>query len=417
MSTPMHLSFQLKKSKADETGKAPIYARITINEIRTEFSIKRSVDPEKWVSNAGVVKGTTEESKSINAYLATVRLKLNEHYRLLMEANKPISAETVKNAYLGISEKGKTIIEVFQYHNKQVKELLNKDFSYGTYERYCTALSHTQEFIQWKYNVSDLEIKQINYEFITEFEYYLKTVRKCSHNTAIKYITNFKKIIRICIGNGWLERDPFTNYKISLREVERECLTEAELDAVAAKEFPTQRLEAVRDIFLFCCFTGLAYSDVKKLSKDHIIMGIDGEKWIKINRTKTDTRSSIPLLPIPAGIIEKYANNPKCQAENRLLPVLTNQKMNGYLKEIADVCGITKNITSHLARHTFATTVTLTNGVPLESVSKMLGHKSVRTTQHYAKIVDRKVSDDMQLLKAKFATRQEEKTYKLRKSG
>jgi site-specific recombinase XerD len=409
MSTPMHLSFQLKKSKADETGKAPIYARITINEVRTEFSIKRNVEPDRWLSNAGVVKGTTEESKSINAYLATVRLKLNEHYRLLMEANKPITVETVKNAYLGITEKGKTIIEVFKYHNSQVKELLDKDFSFGTYERYCTALSHTQEFIKLKYKVSDLEIKQINYEFITEFEYFLKTVRKCSHNTAIKYITNFKKIIRICIGNGWLERDPFTNYKITLREVERECLTEAELDVVAAKEFSTQRLEQVRDIFLFCCFTGLAYSDVKKLSKDHIIMGIDGEKWIKINRTKTDTRSSIPLLPIPTGIIAKYANNPKCKAENRLLPVLTNQKMNGYLKEIADLCGITKNITSHLARHTFATTVTLTNGVPLESVSKMLGHKSVRTTQHYAKIVDRKVSDDMQLLKEKFATNQEKK--------
>ena len=156
-----------------------------------------------------------------------------------------------------------------------------------------------------------------------------------------------------------------------MREVERECLTETELDAVAAKQFPTQRLEQVRDIFLFC-FTGLAYSDVKKLSKDHIIMGIDGEEWIRINRTKTDTRSSIPLLPIPAGIIEKYAKNPKCQADKRLLPVLTNQKMKGYLKEIANLCGITKNITSHLARHTFATTVTLTNGVPLESVSKML---------------------------------------------
>lgn len=338
----MHLSFQLKKSKADETGKAPIYARITIDGLRSEFSIKRNVDPEKWLSSAGVVKGTTEESKSINAFLATVRLKLNEHYRLLMEANKTITPETIKNAYLGITEKGKSIIEVFEYHNKQVKELLDKDFSFGTYERYCTALSHTQEFIQWKYNVSDLEIKKINYEFITEFEYYLKTVRKCAHNTAIKYITNFKKIIRICIGNGWLDRDPFANYKITLREVERECLTEAELDVVAAKEFATPRLEQVRDIFLFCCFTGLAYSDVKKLSKDHILIGIDGEKWIKINRTKTDTRSSIPLLPIPASIIDKYSQHPKCKADGKLLPVLTNQKMNGYLKEIADVCGITK---------------------------------------------------------------------------
>jgi hypothetical protein len=185
----MHLSFQLKKSKADETGKAPIYARITIKDVRTEFSVKRTADPEKWISNVGLVKGTNEESKSINTFLATVRLKLNEHYRTLLEANKPITAETVQNAYLGITEKGKTIVEVFEYHNSRVKELLGKDFSFGTYERYCTALSHIKEFILWKYNVSDLEIRQINYEFITEFEYYLKTVRKCSHNTAIKYIT------------------------------------------------------------------------------------------------------------------------------------------------------------------------------------------------------------------------------------
>ena len=402
MNNPMHLSFQLKTSKADALGKSPIYARITISGLRTEFSLKRSVEASRWLSHAGVVKGSNEDSKSINAFLSTVRLKLNEHYRLLLEANKSITPEVIKNAYLGIRERGKTVLEVFRYHNTQVSSLLDKDFSQGTYERYCTALKHTEDFIQWKYKVADLEIKFVTYEFITEFEYYLKTVRKCGHNTAIKYITNFKKIIRICIGNGWLERDPFINYKIQLREVEREFLTEQELQAIARKEFSIPRMEMVRDIFLFCCFTGLAYADVKKLAKEHIVLGIDGERWIKVNRTKTDTRSSIPILPIPAGIIEKYAQHPKCKAEKRLLPVLSNQKMNSYLKELADVCSINKNITFHLARHTFATTVTLTNGVPLESVSKMLGHKSVRTTQHYAKIVDRKVSDDMQVLKDKF---------------
>jgi site-specific recombinase XerD len=371
--------------------------------LRTEFSIKRNIEPEKWLSNVGIVKGNNEESKSINAYLNTVRYKINDHYRQMLEGNKLITPETIKNAYLGVKEKGKSLIDVFKYHNSQVKELLHKDFSLGTYERYCTALSHTQEFIQWKYKTTDIEIKEVSYEFVTEFEYYLKTIRKCSHNTAIKYITNLKKIIRICIGHGWINRDPFTNYKIQLREVEREYLLENEIQEIANKEFHTERLEQVRDVFLFCCFTGLAYSDVQKLNKEHIILGIDGEKWIKINRTKTDTRSSIPLLPIPSALIEKYSSNPKCSAKGRLLPVLTNQKMNGYLKEIADLCGINKNITSHLARHTFATTVTLTNGVPLESVSKMLGHRSLRTTQHYAKIIDRKVSDDMQILKRKFA--------------
>lgn len=410
MSNSMHLSFQLKTSKTDGYGKSPIYARITINGLRTEFSLKRSVEPSKWISQAGVVKGSNEDSKSINAFLSTVRLRLNEHYRQLLETNKLISPEAIKNAYLGKKEIGKTILEVFRYHNSQVHALLNKDFSQGTYERYSTALKHTEEFIHWKYKLSDMEIKFITYEFITEFEYYLKTTRSCSHNTAIKYITNLKKIIRICIGNGWLDRDPFVNYRIQLREVEREFLTEGELQVLVEKEFPTERLELVRDVFLFCCFTGLAYADVKKLTNEHLVLGIDGGKWIKINRTKTDTRSSVPLLPIPTAILEKYGQHPKCKAEKRLLPVLSNQKMNSYLKELADVCHIHKNITSHLARHTFATTVTLTNGVPLESVSKMLGHKSVRTTQHYAKIIDRKVSDDMKLLKDKFSNLQSPKS-------
>jgi site-specific recombinase XerD len=406
MSAPMNVSFQLKKSKADEVGRVPIYVRVTINGFRTEFSIKRNVEPHKWISSAGVVKGNSEDCKSLNAFLATVRLRLNEHYRTLLENKQAITAEAIKNAYLGILERGKTILEVFEYHNGQVEALLNKDYSFGTYERYKTARNHTRDFIEWKFRVADLDVNKIDHTFITEFEYYLKTVRHCSHNTALKYITNFKKIVRICTANGWLDKDPFSSYKARLREVERDCLTEDEINTILTKEFTMIRLEQVRDIFIFCCFTGLAYSDVKKLSKDHIIVGIDGGRWIKLNRTKTDTRSSIPILPIPGSIIEKYSNNSKCINGNRLLPVLTNQKMNGYLKEIADICGITKIITFHLARHTFATTVTLTNGVPIESVSKMLGHKSVKTTQHYAKIIDRKVSDDMMILKEKLSNKQ-----------
>lgn len=397
----LQVVFQLKKFRTDEKGQAPIYVRITINHQRTEFSIKRSVEPEKWLSNAGVAKGSTEEIKNLNAYLTTVKLKLHEHYRIMLDGNKTITPETLKNAYFGISEKSKTITEVFEYHNSQVKSLLGKDFAPGTYERYCTALKHVRDFIAWKYATTDFAIKNINYEFVTEFEFYLKTVRKCNHNSAIKYITNLKKIIRICIGNGWLDKDPFINYKIRLQEVQKEALTYAEIKTIAEKEFSTPRLEQVRDIFLFSCFTGLAYADAKKLTKDHIVIGIDGNKWIKINRTKTDTRSSIPLLPEAETIIAKYVSDPRCIAENKLLPVLSNQKMNAYLKEIADVCSINKNITFHLARHSFATTVTLSQGVPIETVSKMLGHSGIAITQHYAKVNDKKISEDMQIIKSR----------------
>lgn len=408
MNNTMHLSFQVKSSKINEFGKAPIYARLTINEVRTEFSIKRFIEPEKWINKAGIAKGNTEEIKTVNATIIAVRTKLFQHYNRLLEADKLITVETVKNAYLGITEKSKTIVEVFEYHNAQMKSLIDKDFASGTYDRYCTSLRHTIEFLQYKYKVSDYAIKDINHEFITEYEYFLKSIRKCSHNTAIKYLTNFKKIVRICFGNGWIDKDPFYNYQFNLIEVEREILMAHEIQAIADKEFCTTRLSQVRDIFLFCCFTGLAYSDVKKLSKNHVIMGIDGEQWIKINRTKTDTRSSIPILPMAQDILNRYANNPKCINENTLLPVASNQKMNGYLKEIAAVCGIEKTITFHIARHSFATTITLQNDVPIESVSKMLGHKSIKTTQHYAKVLDKKVSADMLLLKErlfpKFAT-------------
>ena len=401
MNNAMHLSFQVKSSKKNEFGKAPIYARITINEVRTEFSLKRFIEPDKWINKAGIAKGNTEEIRALNAHIMAVRTALFQHYNRLLETGKAITADTVKNSYFGITEKSKTIMEVFQYHNEQMKSLIGKEYSFGTHERYATALHHTKEFIEYKYNVSDFPIKQVNHEFITEYEYFLKAVRKCSHNTAIKYLTNFKKIMRICLGNGWIEKDPFINYRFHLHEVEREILHEHEIQAIADKQFATSRLDQVRDVFLFCCFTGLAYSDVKKLTRDHVIIGIEGERWVKVNRTKTDTRSSIPILPSAQAILDKYANHPKCCAEKKLLPVNSNQKMNDYLKEIAAVCEIEKNITFHIARHSFATTITLQNDVPIESVSKMLGHKSIRTTQHYAKVLDKKVSNDMALLKEK----------------
>ncbi len=204
------------------------------------------------------------------------------------------------------------------------------------------------------------------------------------------------------MANEWLDKNPFANYKSKVKEVERVYLTEEEIQSIIGKDFKTDRLSLVRDIFLFSCFTGLAYIDVKNLTKSHISFGIDGEKWIFTHRQKTESGSKIPILPVTQMIIDKYENHPQCINEGKLLPILSNQKMNAYLKEIAGVCEIEKELTFHIARHTFATTVTLTNGVPIESVSKMLGHKNLRTTQHYAKVLDRKVSEDMKILKDKF---------------
>lgn len=281
--------------------------------------------------------------------------------------------------------------------------MVGKEYAPGTLERYQTSLDHTRSFIQWKYGVDDLNIRRLNHEFISEYAFWLKSVRNCAHNTTMKYLANFKKIVLRCVRNGWLQRDPFCDFRLTKKEVVRTALTETELQTIGTKKFGSERLTYVRDIFLFSCYTGLAYIDVKKLKRSEISAGIDGEQWIFTRRQKTETPSKIPLLPKALEIAQRYADHPQCCNAGNVLPVLSNQKMNAYLKEIADVCGISKNLTFHIARHTFATTITLSNGVPIETVSKMLGHKSLKQTQHYAKILDRKVSDDMKLLKEKFS--------------
>ena len=294
------------------------------------------------------------------------------------------------------------LMEIFKYHNQQMGELVGREFAPGTYERYCTSYKHTLSFLQWKYNVTDIDINQLNFEFITEYEFWLKSTRKCDHNSTMKYLSNFRKIINRCIRNGWLQRDPFLGFKMTKREIDRIALTEFELQALALKQFSIERLSVVRDIFLFSCYSGLAYADVKKLKRSEIFIGIDGQKWLFSKRQKTDIAARIPLLPSALTIIDRYENCTQCITTDRVLPVLSNQKMNAYLKEIADLCGISKNLTYHIARHTFATTVTLSNGVPIETVSKMLGHRNLKTTQHYAKILDIKISEDMKSLRSKF---------------
>ncbi len=394
----------MKKPKGYVSGPAPIYLRLTVSGQRAEMSTGKECLPERWNSVAGLAKGNTEEVKSLNAYLSILQGKLHQYHNQLLATGETITAETLKNKVSGKSERARSLVKIFQDHNNQIETLLNDEFAPGTLERYKTSLKHTVNFLKWKFRVSDIDIRRIDHAFITEYEFYLRSVRKCNNNTAVKYIKNFGKIIRICIANGWLDKNPFSNYKSKVKEVERAFLVEEEMQVLASKEFVTERLNQVKDIFLFSCFTGLAYIDVKKLTKNNITIGIDGEKWIYTNRQKTDTRSNIPLLPMAEEIIAKYKEHPQCLNEGKLLPVLSNQKMNAYLKEMADVCGINKELTFHIARHTFATTVTLTNGVPIESVSKMLGHKNLRTTQHYAKILDRKVSDDMKMLRSKLST-------------
>jgi site-specific recombinase XerD len=403
MNKTFNLLFFIKKSKIKANGTAPIYLRITIDGVPKDIASKRYIQPDKWDNKLQKASGVSDEVKSLNRYLKTLEQEVYDAHYNMMKDKTTATASILKAKLQGTEQRARMLVPIFQDHNNKVETLVGQEFAPGTLERYKTSLKHTIEFLQWKYSVSDINIKDIDHSFITEYEFFLRSVRKCANNTAVKYIKNFKKIIKICISNGWLDKDPFANYKSKIREVERDYLTQEEVQDIYSKEFATERLNLVKDIFVFSCFTGLAYIDVKNLTVSNISMGIDGGKWIFTHRQKTETASRIPLLPIPEEIILKYGDHPQCINEDKLLPVLTNQKMNSYLKEIADVCGIKKDLTFHIARHTFATTVTLTNGVPIESVSKMLGHKSIKTTQHYAKILDKKVSEDMDLLKSKLS--------------
>lgn len=391
--------FYLKKRSGYVKGPLPIYLRITTNGERFEISTKRECEPEKWNSVTGRKNGTREDARVLNSFLDAMQLKVYDIQKQMLEANIELSAEKLRNRINGVSDKSKDILEIFRDHNEKLARMVGSEYALGTLGRYKTSFDHTKAFIEWKYKTTEFDINKLDYDFISEYAFWLKTEKQLGHNTAMKYLTNFKKIVIICVKKGWLVRDPFANYQIALKEVNREALTPAELQMISNKDFDNQRLEHVRDIFIFCCYTGLAYADVYKLKRSEIVDGVDGEKWLSIKRQKTDTPSRIPILPMAQIVLDKYAGSVECTAKDRLLPVLSNQKMNSYLKEIGDVCRIKKVITFHLARHTFATTVTLTNGVPIESVSKMLGHRNIKTTQQYAKVVDKKIADDMAKLK------------------
>jgi site-specific recombinase XerD len=399
MNKTFNLLFFIKKNKIRTNGTAPIYLRITIDGKMADITAKRYIDPKKWDNKAHRALGNSIEAKTLNVYLKTLEQQVYDCHYLMMKEEEFVTSEGLKSKLLGTDISTRMLIPIFQDHNDKIQALVGQDFAPGTLERYKTSLKHTQEFLFWKYKTSDIDITKIDHAFIMDYDFWLRSVRKCANNTAVKYIKNFKKIIRLCMANGWLSKDPFVGYKAKLKVVERPYLSKEEIQTIYEKEFASDRLNQVRDIFLFSCYTGLAYVDVKKLTKSHVNIGIDGDQWIFTHRQKTDTSTRIPLLPLAQELILKYEDHPECINSNVLFPVLSNQKMNSYLKEIVNVCGINKELTFHIARHTFATTVTLSNGVPIESVSKMLGHTNIKTTQHYAKILDKKVSDDMAVLK------------------
>lgn len=398
MKTTFSVLFFLKRDKQKKNGEVPLMCRITVDGEESRFSMKTDVNPVLWDVKTGKMTGRSEKAHEINGLLDNTKSVLNRIYHQELERIQTVSSAKVKNIFLGINTKQQTLLELFRKHNADVKTLIGISKSKATHQKYEVTLKHVTSFLRKKYSLSDIPFAEINHMFISDFETFLMVDCKCQANTTAKFMQFFKRIILIARNNGWMLHDPFVNFKIRLNKVDRGYLTKEELESIVKKKIDIPRLEHVRDIFVFSCFTGLAYIDVYNLKESNIRTSFDGNLWIMTKRQKTDVNSNIPLLEVPKMILAKYKGK---LPEGKLLPISSNQKMNAYLKEIGDLCDINKSLTFHLARHTFATTITLSQGVPIESVSKMLGHTNIKTTQIYARITDNKISHDMGVLSGK----------------
>ena len=404
MSNKVNILFFARLKSKNKKNLAPIYARITVNSQRIEFSTGLSIEEKYWKGNSAKVIAGNQNAQLINTYISTKKIEFKRIYNDLLLEQKEISATSIRNRLLGIkdNEDYKTLTQLVDFHNAFFKSKIGTDTAITTYNKYKVTRKRLVDFMAYQYKNKDVFLKDLKLEFIISFDLYLKTVFKNSHNTVVKHCKNLKAIINLGIQYQWLEINPFSRHKTPYKEGNKSILTKEELAIVESKHFSIPRLSLVRDLFIFQCYTGLAYADMKALSKSEIQWGIDGNKWIIKRRIKTDQRPAIPLLPKAIEILEKY-NWQEKENYDPVLPVVSNQKLNGYLDEIAALCNIPKKITTHVGRRTFATTVTLTNGVPIESVSQMLGHTNLKTTQIYAKVVDTKVSNDMQQLKEKLS--------------
>lgn len=396
MKSTFSILFYLKKGSERKDGRAMIMARITIDGKVAQFSTKQSVLPANWNVEAGKVKG--KDAGKINALLDDVRSSLNKIYHDQQRDNYYVTTETVKNEFLGHRIKQETVLALFKEHNENSRKQIGISITRPTYLKYEVTRRHLTNFILSEYNLSDMPLRDINHKFIAGFESFLRTECKCCHNTTVKFLQFFRRIIIIARENGKLQTNPFAEYKVRLEEVDRGYLTEYEIALILKKPMVTKRLEHVRDLFIFSCFTGLAYIDVMNLKAENIRKNFDGKLWIMTTRIKTNVKVNVPLMDIPKMILDKYAGQ---LPQGKLLPVISNQKMNAYLKEIGDVCGINKNLTFHLARHTFATMM-LTLGADLYTTSKLLGHADVKMTQVYAKIINQKKDDAVNLVNGLF---------------
>ena len=372
--------FIIKKAKLLKNGEAPICMRITVNKRVAEVMIKRSIPVDLWNQKKECSKRKDRAANELNHYINTVRAKILQIHRELEIDNKTITADIIKDCFYGRDKVQRSLLEVYAEHNEKCRALIGKEYTESTVTKFDTSINRLKEYIRSRYHRDDMMLAELDGQFIRDFDFWLKTDKHCQNNSALKHLKNLKKVVRIALANGWIKKDPFYGIRFKQEEVNVEFLSREELDILMNKEFAIKRLEQVRDIFVFCCFTALAFVDVQQLSREHLIKDNNGALWIRKARQKTNQMCNIPVLSIPQRILGKYEDNAECIKKGVLLPVISNQRMNAYLKEIADLCGIAKRLTTHVARHTAATVVFLANDVSMENVSKILGHSNIRIT-------------------------------------
>ncbi|MBF2709308.1 site-specific integrase [Flavobacterium soyangense] len=390
--------FLIQKSKVNKQGKCPIRCRITFNEGRQEFATGLLINPNTWFSKLQLTKPPNEENNFVNAQLSLIKSKINQAFLYLQMKNDVFSVDDIYSQFKGVKTKKEFgIIEVYNMYNERIKKLVDIEIKLVTYKKYIESRNHLLGFVKWKFKSNDFKLKDLKFNFITDYEYYLKTEKNLQQSTLNKAIQRFRKVLQYAISQDYLDKDPFGIYKPLKVKKEVIYLSVLELSNLEKQNFSQIRLSNVQDLFIFCCYTGLAFNEMAHLEKQHIQIGFDGINWIKMKREKTQRLISIPILPKAQEIIEKYSTE-----SHRIFLPISNQKFNSYLKEIADITGIEKKLTHHIARKTFASTVLLYNDVPMEIVSELLGHSNMTITQEsYGKIVQKKVSEAIKTLSKK----------------
>lgn len=402
MESQIKVTFWTNKSKKNQKNLVPIYVRVTFNYDYFTRSTGLSVKESDWDKKGMKVRGISHDAGIINTKLDSLKMSVHQIINQFTVLGKPFNIHNVKDTLEGKNCNQVTIMQVTDEHLKMMKKLLGKEYEQPTIIKYANTKLRVQQFLKFKYKRADMYLYELNDNFLREFEHFLKDKYENSTTTCYKHYQRFTKVVRVAVQKGYLDRYPFRDYKIRMPKKRIEYLDREELAKIENVELSIERLDRVRDVFVFCSYSGLAFSEVFNLKQENIFIGMDGEKWMNIHRKKTNKDYQVPLLPKAIQILEKYSDHPLCIRRKGLLPVTSNVKMNAYLKEIGDLAKIQKYLTTHLARKTFATTVMLANGVNIGVLSRLLGHSSIQITlDSYATVLDELMLNNVNMIRTK----------------